>query len=316
LGVSVDFRLEGTSGVLTNGTLTFAPGEMAKLIRAPTVDPADHNLVRVSLGHPQRVPLAEPTWVCYVRRFSQPPPPPVVLVDPGARWRFLDTGADLGAHWTAPGFSDASWGSGPAPLGYESGEATTVGYGTNASQKFVTTYFRTYFTVTNVSNLSGLTFRLRRDDGAVVYLNGGEVYRENMPTNLITYTNTAVTNVGGTASAYSTRVFATDALSQPLREGGNVLAVEVHQSGRGSSDILLDLEVDGELRPLPPLPQPIYAGVFDGVFLLAWGEPAFELEQADEAAGPWTTVAGAASPFPATPALGHAFFRLRKPGIR
>ena len=37
-----------------------------------------------------------------------------------------------------------------------------------------------------------------RDDGAVVYLNGTEVFRSNMPTGTITYTTLASTTVGGT----------------------------------------------------------------------------------------------------------------------
>ena len=90
-----------------------------------------------------------------------------------------------------------------------------------------------------------------RDDGAVVYLNGTEVFRSNMPTNgAITFTTLASTNVGGgdeTTNSYST-------LLSPglLLNGTNLLAVEIHQSSGGSSDISFDLELLG-MRP-PPAP--------------------------------------------------------------
>ena len=42
-----------------------------------------------------------------------------------------------------------------------------------------------------------------RDDGAVIYLNGAEVYREYMPTGTITYTNLASATVSGAAVTLS-----------------------------------------------------------------------------------------------------------------
>ena len=55
------------------------------------------------------------------------------------------------------------------------GEATLLTAGR------VTHYFRTAFVVNNGSMLDSLTFNVVRDDGVVVYLNGAEVFRTNMP---------------------------------------------------------------------------------------------------------------------------------------
>ena len=41
-------------------------------------------------------------------------------------------------------------------------------------------------TATDVASFAGVTLRINRDDGAVVYLNGGEVFRTNMPAGTIT----------------------------------------------------------------------------------------------------------------------------------
>jgi hypothetical protein len=95
---------------------------------------------------------------------------------------FLDNGTDQGTAWRSPNFDDSSWASGPAELGYgDGGEATVVSYGPNPGSKYITTYFRRAFSVANAADFQGLTLRVKRDDGVVVYLNGNEVYRDNIP---------------------------------------------------------------------------------------------------------------------------------------
>jgi len=95
----------------------------------------------------------------------------VVLVPVGSVWRYLDNGSDPGTAWRAAGFDDSAWSAGPAPLGYGDGdEATTVGFGPNASAKYITTYFRTRFPVADLSAITGLGLRVLRDDGVAVYL--------------------------------------------------------------------------------------------------------------------------------------------------
>ena len=110
-----------------------------------------------------------------------------VLVPSGALWKYLDTGADQGTAWRTPAFNDSGWKTGAAELGYGDGdEATLVAYGPNSTAKFTTTYLRRAFTVADPSAYGGLTLRVLRDDGAIVYLNGTEVFRTNMPTGAVT----------------------------------------------------------------------------------------------------------------------------------
>ena len=106
----------------------------------------------------------------------------VALVSLGATWRYLDDGSDPGPGWAQPVFDDASWSAGPAELGYGDGdEATVVGYGSNSSSKDPTTYFRHAFEVADAGVLNQCSGRLLADDGAIVYLNGEEVFRVRMP---------------------------------------------------------------------------------------------------------------------------------------
>src|SRR5207247_9986717 len=91
------------------------------------------------------------------------------LVPAGSTWRYLDDGSDQGTAWRVPAFNDAGWATGLAQLGYGDGdEATVVSYGGNASAKYITTYFRRTFSVTNPLEFGSLTLRVLRDDGAVV----------------------------------------------------------------------------------------------------------------------------------------------------
>lgn len=166
-----------------------------------------------------------------------------VLIAAGSTWRYLDNGSDQGTAWRALSYNDAGWASGPAQLGYGDGdEATVISYGANASNKHVTTYFRRTFSVANPSALAGLNLRLLRDDGAVVYLNGTEVHRTNMPSGAIAYSTLASVTAAGSDESVFVVVPVNPAL---LVAGTNLIAVEVHQSDPASSDVSFDLELLG-----------------------------------------------------------------------
>jgi len=164
------------------------------------------------------------------------------LISLGSSWKYLDNGSNQGTAWKNTGFSDASWASGNAQLGYGDGdEATVVSYGSNSSSKYITTYFRKSITVADASLFTAYTINVRRDDGIVVYINGTERYRNNMPTGTIAYNTLAATTCsddGGTIQTGSIP-------SRALITGTNVIAVEVHQSDITSSDISFDLELKG-----------------------------------------------------------------------
>ncbi|MCU0858945.1 MAG: lamin tail domain-containing protein, partial [Pontiellaceae bacterium] len=103
------------------------------------------------------------------------------LVAQGAVWKYNDLGTNLYTAWRNTGYNDSIWSNGPAKLGYGDNAVTVVSYGPDSSNRYITTYFRKNFTVTNASAVTSLTLNLLRDDGAVVYLNGTEVLRDNMP---------------------------------------------------------------------------------------------------------------------------------------
>lgn len=164
------------------------------------------------------------------------------FVTAASLWRYLDDGTEP-AGWSSPGFDDGSWDVGTAELGYGDGdESTVLSFGPDSSDRYITYYFRTSFDVDVLP--TSASAQLLADDGAVVYLNGQEVVRDNMPSGTITSTTTSATGRWGEAE----RTFRTFDIDQnAFVEGNNVIAVEVHQRSSNSSDLSLDLRLDGRV---------------------------------------------------------------------
>ncbi|MBI4127872.1 MAG: hypothetical protein HY459_02245 [Parcubacteria group bacterium] len=186
-------------------------------------------------------PTPTPTSPTPTPTSSPTPTPTTTLIAKGDTWKYLDNGTDQRTAWWGVTFNDAGWKSGPAQLGYGDGdEQTVVSFGPNSKRKYITTYFRRTFAVLDPASFSKLALSLLRDDGAVVYLNGVEVMRSNMPTGTITYTTLAASTIDGSKET----LFHSAELNLGLLvSGANVVAVEIHQRQKTSSDISFDLEL-------------------------------------------------------------------------
>ena len=126
-----------------------------------------------------------------------------------------------------------------AQLGYGDGdEATIVSYGSNSSSKYVAAYLPQAIQCGGrINQIGSLTINLKRDDGRhSLYLNGTEVVRSNMPTGTITNTTFASTALGTRRSRRFIRLLSIRAGSSNRT---NVIAVEIHQANRTSTDITL-----------------------------------------------------------------------------
>ena len=157
----------------------------------------------------------------------------------GSDWKYLDNGTDQGIEWRDQDFDDSQWAEGPSEFGYgDRGEVTTVSYGDDPDNKFITTYFRKKFTINNVNDYANLRLRLVYDDGAAVYLNGTEVLRENLDeaANYLSLATDTIRN----ANAQSFNIS-----SEALKDGDNTIAVEIHQRSPSSRDISFDAELLG-----------------------------------------------------------------------
>ena len=185
-------------------------------------------------------------------------PSPALPVPAGSDWHYLDDGTDPGATWMTSAFAEtAIWKTGPAQLGYGDGdEATAVASGP-AGAHYITTYFRKKFLIANPADFAFTALRLMRDDGAVVYLNGVELLRDNMPAGAITGITPAASSIGSALEG----VWQTFPFSPSLLVAGeNVLAVEVHQFDVTSSDISFDLQLLAHAPNSIPKPRQTVSG--------------------------------------------------------
>ena len=148
-------------------------------------------------------------------------------------WKYYDDG-EAPSTWQSTSFSDNSWKSGAAPLGYKmAGVNTTVSYGNNSQQKNPTTYFRKEFNL-NATPTSQDVFQLnyQLDDGCVVWVNGQEAGRVNMQQGTVSY------DTFSQSYAEDTPMTGTLDLNPSLfKKGNNVIAVEVHNISYTSSDL-------------------------------------------------------------------------------
>ena len=112
-----------------------------------------------------------------------------------------------------------------------------------------TFYYRTEFQFSGDPRTAELLLNNIVDDGAVFYLNGTEVHRQNLPAGAVDPTTLAPSAV---SSASVSEVIQLSA--KPLVRGRNVLGVEVHQAEAADSDMVFA----AELNALAVLPQPGY----------------------------------------------------------
>lgn len=162
----------------------------------------------------------------------------------GSSWKYwANTLANFPTNWQTTGYNDAAWPSGNGQLGYGDGDETTViPYGPDPNNKYITTYFRKTVNIPNPSLYGSIRLNAYRDDGIVVYVNGTEVWRDNMPTGTVNYSTLASTAASDDGNSIQTITLGTGA---PFVAGNNVIAVEVHQNAVTSSDLSFDMQIQG-----------------------------------------------------------------------
>jgi hypothetical protein len=187
---------------------------------------------------------------------------------------FAEQWTDTG--WTAVEFDDKAWPEGQAILGYGDQDVRTeLSFGNHPQHKELSALFRRRFLVTGRHRFRLLRGRLCCDDGAVVVLNGREVFRHNMPAGKVTCTTRAVRAIGPdlqTERQYHPFSVARDLLV----EGENVVAVSVHQANATSSDLAMDLELTGltEEAEVAALQEELKKHVEEAGEVVEDGEPA------------------------------------------
>lgn len=169
----------------------------------------------------------------------------VQLLDEGESWRyFFDNTVTVPAAWKQPSFDDSSWRSGNAPLGWGSGPITTNIDVPAGQTRALTSYHRTTFDVDDPSALSTIVLATRADDGLVVYVNGTEVGRSNLPAGTIT-PNTYALTARSTSTAIANPV-TIEVPASLLTAGPNTVAAEVHSNYRSTPSTSFDAAIEAQ----------------------------------------------------------------------
>ena len=157
---------------------------------------------------------------------------------PDSEWKYYTRGSLEGKNWYSTDYSDVRWNTGNAPLGYnQNGLNTTIGYGGNPDKKYPTYYFRKSFEIKNIPDEADFILNYSVDDGFVVYVNGVEAGRYNMPSSNITYTTY------GQLASNNPDVGSLELNKKLFKVGENLIAVEVHNYSAASTDVIWSAEL-------------------------------------------------------------------------
>ena len=176
-------------------------------------------------------------------------------------WNYLDTGNLLQGEenglpaWTQRGYDVSAWKTGSGSFGSVKGEKKAqvddkvprnlLNHYLPDGLAVPVYYFRTIFEIEDKNAINSLTGKIWYDDAAVIYLNGVRVYALNVP------------DGGFEDSGYGAKKTVDKPVSETfvisdmssLKEGSNVLSIEIHQDNRNSSDVyfeLVSLEASGK----------------------------------------------------------------------
>ena len=159
-------------------------------------------------------------------------------------WKYNDADVALPATWKSSNYDVSNWAVGNGPLGY--GDPVTTSFISGVD----TAYLIKDFTV-NLADLSNtMEFGVRRDDGIIVYLNGEEVIRDNMPAGAISHGTFSSTTIDGAAET------AINLFSIPKNkfvQGTNRISIELHNRSASSSDLTIDAYLKTTATVTPPI---------------------------------------------------------------
>lgn len=151
-------------------------------------------------------------------------------------WFYYDQGSLDGVAWQT---GSGTFSEGKAPLGYDSrgtSFGTTMDYGISSSNKRPTYYMRKSVVLSSTPSPADVfTLNFSYDDGIIVYVNGSEAARVNMPSGSVSYSTYASSNASGNPASGSLQLSAS-----LFKKGQNRIAVELHNSKGTSSDVYWD----------------------------------------------------------------------------
>ena len=171
------------------------------------------------------------------------------LITQDGIWRYLVSNAEPAGKWKLLNYNDSLWKEGFQEFGYGDSDEITVVARNNllvSRTTNITTYFRKRVFIPSELTIgaSEVTFYLHRDDGALVYVNGSEKIRSNMPKGTIKSNTLAISPMEGYVGPLSEKtLYKMSWSASGFQAGWNEIAVEIHQCSTQERDMSFSLRV-------------------------------------------------------------------------
>ncbi len=183
-----------------------------------------------------------------------------VSIGSDTEWSYLDDGTDPSGDssasdydrtkWAKSGYNTATWKTGKGSFGAKRGAIADLGggytpdnlvnqYKENGTTDIEAFFFRTEVNINDASKITKITGSVIYDDSATVYINGIRIagFDDSEITNNIQYGGSNA----GEPKTGTIEIIDSSVLSNVLKSGTNVIAVEVHQGRESSSDLYFEM---------------------------------------------------------------------------
>ena len=171
---------------------------------------------------------------------------PVIEWGKASQWKYWTGDKAAPDGWQRAEFDDKTWSTGASPLGFDEERLNTKVQASDKGGPPAVALFRKSFTLPKLDSGARIVVSLCADDGAVIYLNGRELKRFNLPAGELKPDTRATRQLSDSEEGYYLR-WAVPAEFLKA-DAANVIAVEVLQAGTDSSDLFFDLA----LRTITP----------------------------------------------------------------
>jgi hypothetical protein len=171
-------------------------------------------------------------------------------------WKYFVGHSEPDTNWRALSFNDAPWPQGPGGIGYgDDDDLTQIDASTSV-------YLRIKFDIVDLNQITSAALNVDYDDSFIAYINNVEVARAGISGVHPPHNQTAESNheaqmpTGNLPEAFAIQA---NKLSDTIKEGENILALQVHNVSESSSDLssttFLLLGIGDSSRNYRPVPD-------------------------------------------------------------
>ncbi len=165
---------------------------------------------------------------------KEPPTQWQTIIDIGEEWNYTIPDANTPSNWNQETFDDSDWTQGKSGFGYGDRDDSTI------IDNVISLFIRKTFEISTLDEIEQLVLHMDYDDAFVAYINGTEIARANITSNGPPAYSQTADNYDHEAQMYqggSPDFFPIGNMSEILKQGENVIAIQIHNHSTGSSDL-------------------------------------------------------------------------------